>query len=356
MRISVVCITSRSGGGLTILQSLLEYANGTDSTINWQFILSDQEVDSSNGQVEIVRACRSYNGWRSRIKAELIIGRQAIKKFSPDIVLSLQNTDTLARGKFPLAVYVQQALPFQDSYRLSLFRKDERRLAWRQYLLRYPILSAVRRAKFSFVQTEWLATALRSAAPKSTVRCIGFDTSTQSGRVYPSVVQENQFFYPASASSYKNHALLHNAVQILRASETNSSIQVLLTIEQEAFQSLVGSNESQGFDFKGWMSREKVLETFSNSILVFPSLVESLGLPLYEARNAGVWIVAPELPYAREALNDYPFVAWFDPSDSNSLATAMDSAWSATRVERPRRAETAAGTNSWRQMLNALSS
>lgn len=77
-------------------------------------------------------------------------------------------------------------------------------------------------------------------------------------------------------------------------------------------------------------------------------------MPLYEAREAGVWIVAADTAYAREALEGYPFVAWFAPTDPEALADAMSKAWSASREARPRIVDLKARDDGWDRMINEL--
>lgn len=349
MKISVICITSRSGGGLTVLRSLINYARDVDTQHEWQFVLSDQEVGDATGRVHIVHACAEYRGWRSRLRGELIVGRRAVKDFGPDVVLSLHNTDTLARAGHPLAVYVQQALPFQRDYKLSVTDPRERSLAWRQYLLRYPILHAVRKAVLTVVQTKWMAEELTAAVPTAQVASVGFGRPDHGDLEYGETVRENGFFYPAAPSSYKNHRTLLEAVQILRGCGVEAP--VALTTKPDA---LGVSEELDAYEFLGWISHDEVLRRYEDSILVFPSLVESLGLPLYEARDAGVWIVAADTAYAREALDGYPTVAWFAPTDPQSMANAMADAWSASREPRKRITDSSEATDSWGRLLQEL--
>lgn len=61
----------------------------------------------------------------------------------------------------------------------------------------------------------------------------------------------------------------------------------------------------------------------SSDVFVFPSLVESFGLPMVEALQADVPIVASDRPLAREILRDAAI--YIDPLDPASIASGIAS-------------------------------
>ena len=44
---------------------------------------------------------------------------------------------------------------------------------------------------------------------------------------------------------------------------------------------------------------------YARSVLVFPSYIETIGLPLLEARSVGAPILAADCLYARDGVEDY---------------------------------------------------
>lgn len=326
MKISIVCLASRSGGGLAILKDLFDYAKEVDEENCWQFLLSDQEIGESTTRIEIVRTTPHYKGWKSRIWAELTTARRALRDFDPDVVLSLQNIDTPARGRRPLAIYMHQALPFQTDYKLSPIKAGERELAWRQYILRWLILFSIRRSVITFVQTKWLANSLNQLGQHGKTVVIGHTIASDQLNPASPAVEPKQFFYPAAGTSYKNHRTLHLALRILNGKGIELTGKIAVTLTKEQLIEITGldpSRELQWYRPLGWIEPEQVLQEYSRSILVFPSLVESLGLPLYEARSLGIPIVAGDTGFGREALEKYANVSWFNTTDPTSLAEAM---------------------------------
>jgi glycosyltransferase involved in cell wall biosynthesis len=72
----------------------------------------------------------------------------------------------------------------------------------------------------------------------------------------------------------------------------------------------------------GYLDRMDLRRAYrSATLLVMPSLVETVGLPLIEAMSAGVPILAADRPYAHDVCGDAAI--FFDPLDSGDLASKM---------------------------------
>ena len=66
-----------------------------------------------------------------------------------------------------------------------------------------------------------------------------------------------------------------------------------------------------------------VLQTASEKTLVFPSYIESYGLPLAEARKCGALILASDTPFSKEILRGYKNAYFFNPFAPDELADFM---------------------------------
>jgi glycosyltransferase involved in cell wall biosynthesis len=71
----------------------------------------------------------------------------------------------------------------------------------------------------------------------------------------------------------------------------------------------------------GQLSHQEVLALYKKSgAAIFPSTLESFGLPLIEARQAGLPVLASELDYVRDVLDPEQT---FDPESALSIARAV---------------------------------
>ena len=134
------------------------------------------------------------------------------------------------------------------------------------------------------------------------------------------------FCYIASEAPHKNHDRLLTAIDELSGQFT---FKVLLTLpisnnSKALLERVSGINTKYGRTViinKGNLTFEKVLKTYNQSkALIFPSLKESLGLPLIEAVSSGLLVLSSDLPYSHEVLEN-PLV--FDPERIEDIIREM---------------------------------
>ena len=133
------------------------------------------------------------------------------------------------------------------------------------------------------------------------------------------------FLYPANGDAHKNHQRLLEAWRLLASAGLKPSL--ALTINATAYPALhaqiVHEIEEHGVRIAnlGYLTQLEMHELYTASgALLFPSLVESFGLPLIEARDRGLPIVAPELDYVRDVVAP---AETFDPLSAVSMARAV---------------------------------
>ncbi len=133
------------------------------------------------------------------------------------------------------------------------------------------------------------------------------------------------FLYVATGEPHKNHTNLLDAWKILAADGLYPSL--CLTISESAYPDLVRLIEKDKRDYKLNISNmtaatpSEMRRLYSQAqALLYPSIMESFGLPLIEARQAGLSIIAAELDYVRDLVDPEDV---FDPKSSKSIARAV---------------------------------
>lgn len=133
------------------------------------------------------------------------------------------------------------------------------------------------------------------------------------------------FIYVASGEPHKNHRQLVEAWCLL--AEQNLFPSLCLTLDENASEELCvwidEKTNSCGLKLinVGFLPHDQVLTLYSQTrALIYPSRFESFGLPLIEATQAGLTVVAAELDYVRDVLDPEQS---FDPDSPISIARAV---------------------------------
>ena len=133
------------------------------------------------------------------------------------------------------------------------------------------------------------------------------------------------FIYVAAGDPHKNHKQLVKAWRLLANEGHKPSL--CLTIDSKKYKQLYGWIKYQKKLFglniytKEKLNHSDIECLYKNSkALIYPSVFETIGLPLIEARCAGLPILASELDYVRDVLDPEET---FDPNSPTSIARAV---------------------------------
>ena len=132
------------------------------------------------------------------------------------------------------------------------------------------------------------------------------------------------FFYPANGLNYKNHITLLKA--LIPIWEINDGPELRLTVNENDLTNECKALLKQGkfpISFLGRLTREEMINEYKSSILVFPSYIETIGLPLIEAKDLGCLIIASDCEYAHDALGEYTKVKYFSPFQPETLSEIL---------------------------------
>lgn len=327
MNIMVFDLPAVEGGALTILKDFHgQVLNSEAKDINWFFVVSKPDLEESQN-IKVLRYPWVKKAWFHRLYFDHFMAGRLIEKYDIDRVLSFQNILIKYTG-IPQTVYVHQSLPFLD-YR---FKFKEQSLFWiYQNIIGRMIKKSIVRAEGVVVQTKWMKKAcieetgvasekIKVIAPKSNIEIENY--------FRPNKVNLKTFFFPADNRSYKNHDLIVMACKELKEKGLED-YRVLFTLDadedrytEDLYREV--KEKSLPIDFIGRLSREKVFELYGKSVLIFPSFIESFGLPMLESRLHGGMILASNCPFSKEVLDGYENAYFFNPFSVNELSKLME--------------------------------
>jgi glycosyltransferase involved in cell wall biosynthesis len=135
------------------------------------------------------------------------------------------------------------------------------------------------------------------------------------------------FFYPAFPRTFKNFEVVLEAVRALEETPANNCelwLTLDATVNRYAARLVREYSGLHSVRWLGVLSRQKVFELYEKAdCLIFPSKLETWGLPITEFKTTGKPVLAADLPYAHETVGNYDLCAFFDPNDPARLAQMM---------------------------------
>ena len=136
------------------------------------------------------------------------------------------------------------------------------------------------------------------------------------------------FIYPAWPDVHKNFECICEAAGLLEQEVGTDKFEVILTTDRNANRYCRWINRRWGhvksLHFTGFLDREKLYEQYAVSgCLVFPSQVETWGLPISEFASMGRPMLLADLPYAHETAMGSQLTAFFNPNNPKDLKEKM---------------------------------
>jgi glycosyltransferase involved in cell wall biosynthesis len=320
-------VPAESGGALSILKEHYNEA-AQDKNKKWVFIISLPEFMETDN-VKILRFPWVKKSWIHRLYFDNFVAPKLVKKYKADEILSLQNV-IVPRIKVPQTVYVHQSLPFID----KRFKIRENLLFWvYQNIIGKKIFKSMQKANKVIVQTNWMKNACIEKAnikPEKIV-VISPKINTEIKRYFePTYENLHTFFYPAGGLVYKNHKVIVNAVLLLKERGVKD-YKVIFTLKENENEHIMElykqiKENNLPIEFIGALTSQQVYEYYSKSVLIFPSYIETFGLPMLEAKMHGTPILASNCPFSHEILDEYKKAQFFEPEDYKILANYMEKA------------------------------
>lgn len=258
----------------------------------------------------------------ARLYAEWLLFRQCR---SEDTVLCFHGLPPLFPLRGRVAVFVQNRILFESGSLASYPLLTRMRL----FIERIWLGKTRRNGKRYLVQTSSMAVAAR--------KCLGIDVDIVERPFVPqfnldlfknssiTAAKRTDFLYVSSGEVHKNHANLLEAWRLLAEAGLKPSL--TLTVSPDGYPFLASEiaryvrQYGLNIENDGHVPKDHIHSLYlASSALIFPSSLESFGLPLIEASQLGLPVIAPELDYVRDVVQP---AETFDPSSPLSISRAV---------------------------------
>jgi glycosyltransferase involved in cell wall biosynthesis len=320
-----------TGGALTILRQFIAYAALTDK--KYLIFAPIGVLLDAHANIDYVEV--DTKSWMKRIWWDSFGLKHYIKQHNiePELCISLQNTSVNVGCQ--QLIYLHQPLPFTTVK--YLFNKETIKYFLYKWFYKFFIFLFVTKCTRFVVQTQWMKAALaQCGVAESNISVFTPDIKLPDGYQNKSSEQTQRltteqitFFYPASSLFYKNHLLILDALVLLNTRQLDKTVQFAVTLtfgDYSVFDKKVQQlGLSDNVVYLGVMSYEQVIEHYiSADAVLFPSYIETFGLPLAEAGVLGKKIICADLPYSRDVLTGYQGAIFLDYQDATKWADEME--------------------------------
>jgi len=316
MKIVINACNIHIGGGKTILLDFLT------SSINYSEITFhvfidprfDQSlINSENIIFEIVPISKRFSVFS---KIEKIVDQD-------DLILYFGNLPPMSPHKAKVLL-LQSNRFLVDNFPLTGLTLKTK---IRTFIERFMFRKGIRNVDLLIVQSETMADCVKKIIRNSTtlmVKVLPFKNID----IYEQDDKDNDevsFLYVANLERYKNHRVLLSAWKLLKNEGIVSKL--YLTIDGHTFPKrykkiieYIGDN-NLNISIKPDLSRRDLLTYYSKiDCLIYPSLFESYGLPIVEAMNMNIPIIASELDFVRDLVDPDES---FNPKSPKSIFRAV---------------------------------
>ncbi|MFR0547006.1 glycosyltransferase [Limosilactobacillus reuteri subsp. suis] len=309
--------TPEAGGVYSILEDFYNEVINNDSKNKWFFLLSGKYFRETDNVKIIVREDLKKSKLK-RFIFECFSGKKFINNLNPDVFISLQNISTIGIKAKKKIVYLHQPIPFQKLVKFKFYKKEERNLSFHQQLVGSVIKYSLSKEKpFVIVQTQWMKKAVLSQVKLPKEKIYVAHPKVEIIERTKKSLNNRSFFYPASSYIYKNHRIIFEAANLLEREGIND-FKIYLTLQKGQL-----PLRNNNIFYIGHLNRTEVFKYYEESILLFPSYIESFGLPLIEAALKGDIILTSKTEFSRELLNHYKNAYYFDYKNAGQLASLM---------------------------------
>jgi len=270
------------------------------------------------------------SSWLKRLHFEFWFSKGICKGMQPRLWLSMDNVTPNVTAEIQ-AVYCHNPSPFYH-FRLRDFWLD-----WKFGLFtlfyRYLYAINIRRNDHVIVQQDWIRRAFQRLYPVRNV--IVAHPAVDIPKFRANTTERNseaayRFFYPAFPRTFKNAELALAAAQLLEESGFHD-FELWLTFDASvnrcAAEIVKRFAQVRSVRWLGLLPRQQVFTRYAEAdCLLFPSKLETWGLPITEFKATGKPILAADLAYAHETVGNYEQAAFFDVEKPAELANLMKSA------------------------------
>ena len=224
----------------------------------------------------------------------------------------------------PIKLKVPSYTYFHNQKLLEAPKRKFTKMYFSQYLKYLVLKHYNKNTDYYIVQTPHMASELTALGLKDAAHCLSipFYDNSKYTVGYKAFDQrpKDEFVFISNPSPQKNYPTLLDAWEYLLEKGIQPKLHVTIDDTAPHFITRVNELNARGARIVNHVYLDPRELYFTCPYLIFPSVIESFGLPLIEAADSGMKIIASDLPYVYDVVQ--PSLV-FDPMSKVSIADAV---------------------------------
>ena len=355
------------GGPLSVykdcLDSIIELGMHKKNSITIFVNKRDLFIDYMD-KFEIIELPKSRRNYAYRIWYEYVYFYLYSYGKNIDVWLSLHDItpNVISKKRY---VYCHNTMPF---YKMNKFEsKLAPKLKIFNLLYKYFYKINIHKNTLVIVQQDWIRKRFANEFKINNVIVAHPDTKSLISQINKESTLLNNdsydntkhcFFYPSFPRVFKNFEIICEAVDIL-VKRGIYNFEVVLTLDgtENKYSKFIYEKycNINNIKFVGLLNREQVFSYYNKSdYLIFPSKLESWGLPITEYKFFEKPILVAQVDYAKETIGEYDKIYFFDPGDAEILADVLENVIKETIIWQKYNSSFTPDTESWSELMQLL--
>lgn len=328
--IVVSAVNLVEGGGLSILKKCAQELSIFNKHNKYKvyILVHKNSLIPNYDNITYIAYPKAKKNWFFRAFYEYFYFYFLSIKLNPFVWISLHDITPNVKSGLYLYTYMHNPSPFYQ-------KQEGIKLNWKFRLFvkfyKYLYKINIKKTTACIVQQNWFREKISELCKIPKEKIIVAKPEYEEKDISLSKVnyKKAQFFFNSFPREFKNFDIICQACEILNKYNFDKEWNVYLTIdgtENKYSKKLVTKyKNNKHIHFIGLISRDKCEEYYRTSeVLIFPSLLETWGLPISEFKKYEKKMILADLPYAHEAASAAKRVTFFSPNDANELARKME--------------------------------
>ena len=290
------------------------------------FVHKESLFEKYKDRINIIEIPKSRKSYIYRLYYEYIFFYRYSKKRKIDIWLSIHDMTPNVKAKKRF-VYCHNPSPFLK--RSPTIKKLSKTVYYMSIFYKYVYRINIKKNTAVIVQQDWLRKEFKKMFGIKNIIVARPNVEVQIPENIDEYTRDNSkkvFIYSAYPRPFKNFEVICKACKALK--EYNDKFEVWLTVDgsENAYSDMLRKEfaDVKNIRWLGLVSRDEMMKKYAESdYLIFPSVLETWGLPITEYEAFKKPMLVADLPYAHETVGDYDKVLFFNPYSSDSLAGVM---------------------------------